>query len=34
MQTHAEIKRNATISESDLAAELTPVKDSDNNSSV
>lgn len=34
MQTHSEIKHNATISESGLAAELTPVKDSDNNSSV
>lgn len=34
MQTHSEIKHNATISESGLAAELTPVKDSDTNSFV
>lgn len=29
MQTHSEIKQNDRISESDLAAKLTSVKDSD-----
>lgn len=33
MQTHSEIKQNARISETDLSAELTPVKDRDNKSS-
>lgn len=33
IQTHSEIKQNVRISETDLAAELNPVKDSDGKSS-
>lgn len=33
MQTHLEIKHNARISDSNLAGDLTSVKDSDNKNS-